>query len=188
MPGWQTVAIRSNRHTPGDPAQTAADPVQPLDQVRLIHRRRQRSRATRRNGPASRPAGAPSTPTPTTSGGSGRSSQSHWVSSPAGCAMTAFARSVARPAGRRTTGRSCRARIWRVRRLIRQRRTREASSSSNRVPRPQMRILDQPRGHVVDERRERVRCGAFAHPGFARRRSGSSGPSCGPGRHGGRSR
>ena len=77
--------------------------------------------------------------------------------------MTAFTRPVA-PVQSAQTGRSRRARISRVSVGY------DASNPSGcelveqRDP-PQMRILDQPRGHVVHERRERVLAARLRTPG-----------------------
>ena len=62
------------------------------------------------NAPTSRCAFAPH---PHDGGGSGSSTQSHWVSSPAGWSITAIGRPVAGRHGSHA-GRSPRVRIWRV--------------------------------------------------------------------------
>lgn len=51
--------------------------------------------ATSRNGPAVLPTDGLVLPQPHDAGGSGNSTQSHWVSSPGRCSMTALRRSVA---------------------------------------------------------------------------------------------
>ena len=169
----------------GEPAQGAGDPVQALDQVRLVHRRGQPApppaRVRQRPDQQAR-LGAPAP-------GRGRVRQLHPV--PLGLipgrvvdhrdrpALRGMARLAVRPQapGPQLPGeRRIRAVVPSVRHLVEQ------------GGRPQVRVLGQPGRAVRGERPERISRRPGPDPGLPGRRAGKRGSSCGPAPGGGRSR
>ncbi len=124
-------------------------------------------------------------PNPTRAGGSGSSTQSHWVSSPGGCSITATGRSLAgaarlarraQPPGPDLAGQRLDSSVEaRADELVEQRHG------------PQMRILDQPGTHIVDEPLEPSVAGRGPVRRRRGRRSDTPGSSCGHGPDAGRS-
>ena len=78
----------------GEPAQGAGHAVQARNQPRLVHRRRQPAAPPPRMGQRAGQQARLAAP-PQRMGGSGSSAQSHWVSSPGGCSITATGRPFA---------------------------------------------------------------------------------------------
>ena len=119
-PGSQTVAIRSNRHTVCHPAQSRGSPGPGRRSDAADPPTATAPPATCPNATATPTSRCAVLPHPQHAGGSGSSSQSHWVSSPGRVLdhrVGPARRGAARP---RTSGRSSRARILRVKRRIRQ--------------------------------------------------------------------
>ncbi len=170
----------------GQPAQLAGRPRPAHRSGAAAARWPQGGRATDRSGRARQRADARSCPSPTSAGGSGSSTQSHWVSSPGGCSIDRVRPSLGRRAGLAVRPQAPGPDLAGERRI--RPAVAEPGDLVEQGHRPQVRIFGESFADVVDERLERVVARRASAPRRPARRRGRRGWSCGPGPGAGRSR